>query len=116
MEKARDGLRVGQELVLINHCGHRHLGGGTAAFDSYHTALAAHPYAFRQRDLGRQGQSEINRGAGLDGRIDIETDAAGADVAGLRRVLIFILAVTDAYRQTKREPPRGSLVILIVML
>src|SRR5664279_2481088 len=43
--EARKALRVGKELVLINDGRHRHLVGGIATFDSYHTALAAHSYA-----------------------------------------------------------------------
>jgi hypothetical protein len=31
----------------------------------------------------------------------------------VRRVLLFIFAVTDTYGQTKREAPRGPLVIII---
>src|SRR6202790_1842409 len=107
---------VGQKVVLINDGCHRHLLGGTAAFDAHHTALAAYAAAFRQRDLGRQGQREVNRGAGLDGGIDIEADSARADVASLRLMLLLIFAVTDAYRQAKREPSRGPLIIVLVLL
>src|SRR5271157_6282469 len=85
--KRTQGLRIGQKFVLINDRCHRHLAGWIAAFDPYHPALAAHPDALRQRDFGRQGQREINRGACLDGGIDIETDSACADVASLRRML-----------------------------
>src|SRR6266478_2809213 len=99
LEKARAVLRVGQEVVLINDGSHGHLLGGTAAFDAHYTALAAHPDAFRQRNLGRQGQSEVNRGAGLDGGIDIKADPARADVTSLGLVLLLIFAVADAYRQ-----------------
>src|SRR6202795_3628336 len=116
IEKARDVLHVGQEVVLINDGCHRDLAGGTAAFDAHHTALAAHPDAFRQRDLGRQGQREVNRGAGLDGGVDIEADSARADVAGLRLMLLLIFAVTDAYGQAKCEPPRGPLIIILVLV
>src|ERR1700674_5006726 len=115
-EKAREILHVSQEVVLINDGCHRHLLGGTAAFDAHHTALAAHPDAFRQRDLGRQGQREVNRGAGLDGGIDIEADSARADVASLRLVLLLIFAVTDAYGQAKREATRGPLIIILVLV
>src|SRR3981189_3491468 len=116
LEKAREALHVGQEVVLINDGCYRHLLGGTAAFDAHHTALAAHPDAFRQRDLGRQGPREVNRGAGLDGGIDIEADSARADVASLRLMLRLVFAVTDAYGQAKREPPRGALIIIIILL
>src|ERR1700674_262543 len=115
-EKPGEILHVGQKVVLINDGCHRHLLGGTAAFDAHDTALAAHPDAFRQRDLGRQGQREVNRGAGLDGGIDIEADSTRADVASLRLVLLFIFAVTDAYGQAKREPPRSPLIIVLVLL
>src|ERR1700720_1791690 len=107
---------VGQKVVLINDGCHRHLLGGTAAFDAHYAALAAHPDALRQRDLGRQGQREVNRGAGLDGGIDIEADSARADVASLRLMLLLIFAVTDAYGQAKREPPRGPLIIILVLV
>src|ERR1700732_2888821 len=107
---------VGQKVVLINDGCHRHLLGGTAAFDAHHAALAAHPDALRQRDLGRQGQREVNRGAGLDGGIDIEADSAGADVTSLRLVLLLIFAVTDAYGQAKREATRGPLIIILVLV
>src|ERR1700736_4948415 len=107
---------VGQKVVLINDGCHRHLLGGTAAFDTHHTALAAYADAFRQRDLGRQGQREVNRGAGLDGGIDIEADSARADVASLRLMLLLIFAVTDTYGQAKREPPRGPLIIILLVL
>src|SRR5208282_1106420 len=63
-----------------------------------------------------QGQREINRGAGLDGGIDIEANSAGADVAGLCLVLLRIFAVTYADWQTKRESPRGPLVIVLLVL
>src|ERR1700675_1616906 len=116
IEKACELLDVGQEVVLINDGRDRHLLGGTAAFDAHHTALAAHPDAFRQRDLGRQGQREVNRGAGLDGGVDIEADSARADVASLRLMLLLIFAVTDAYGQAKREPPRGPLIIILVLV
>src|ERR1700674_1559246 len=115
-EKPGEILHVGQKVVLINDGCHRHLLGGTAAFDAHDTALAAHPDAFRQRDLGRQGQREVNRGAGLDGGIDIEADSARADVASLRLMLLLIFAVTDAYGQAKREPPRGPLIIILVLV
>src|ERR1039458_3373386 len=114
-KNAREVLRVGQELVFVDTGCHRHLAGGVAPFDSYHAAFAAHPDAFRERDLGRQGQREINRGAGLDGGIDIEANSAGADVAGLRLVLLLIFAVTYADGQTKRESPRGPLVIFFLV-
>src|SRR5208282_6725764 len=84
--------------------------------DSHHTSFAAHPDAFRQRDLGRQGQREINNGAGLDGGIDVEANSASADVAGLRHVLLLIFAVADAHRQTKREPSRSPLVMVTVLV
>src|ERR1017187_6611201 len=113
---SRQVLGVGQGLVVVDNGCHRHLAGGFAPFDSYHAAFAAHPDAFRERDLGRQGQREINRGAGLDGGIDIEANSAGADVAGLRLVLLLIFAVTYADGQTKRESPRGPLVIVLVLL
>src|SRR5258708_13177773 len=105
-------LRVGEEVVLINDCRHRHLACGTATFHPYHAALAAHTDALRQRDLGRQGQREVDRGAGLDGGIDIETDSARADVASLRRILLLIFAVTTAYRQCNRQPPPYPLLLL----
>src|SRR5713226_3091244 len=115
-EKAREVLHVGQEIVLIDDGGHRHLLGGTAAFDAHHTALAADPDAFRQRDLGREGQREVNRGAGLDGGIDIEADSARADVASLRLMLLLIFAIADAYGQAKREATRGPLIIILVLV
>jgi hypothetical protein len=116
LEKARELLRVGQKVVLINDGGHRHLAGGIAAFDAHHTALAAHSDAFRQRDLGWQGQREVNRGAGLDGGIDVEADSARADVARLRLVLLLILAIADAYGQAKREATRGPLITILVLV
>jgi hypothetical protein len=116
IEEAREVLGVGQEIVLINDGRHRHLAPGTATFNSYHMALAAHADAFRQRDLGGQSQREINRGAGLDGGIDIEADSARADIASLRRMLLRIFAVADAYGQAKREPPRGPLIIILVLV
>src|SRR6266403_5485553 len=114
--KARGVLRVGQEVVLINDGCHGHLLGGTAAFDAHYTSLAAHADAFRQRNLGRQGQREVNRGAGLDGGIDIKADSARADITGLRLVLLLIFAVTDAYGQAKRKPPCGPLIIVLVLI
>src|ERR1700693_3714125 len=102
-EKAGEILRVGQEIVLINDGSHRHLASGTASFYSYHMALATDADAFRQRDLGRQGQRKVDRGACLDGGIDIEADPTRTDVAGLRGVLLLIFAVTHAYGQAKRE-------------
>src|ERR1700747_645497 len=114
--KKREILRVGQEVVLINDGCHRHLADGIAAVDAHHTAFAAHPDAFRQGDLGRQGQREVNRGAGLDGGIEIEADSTRADVASLRLVLLLIFAITDAYGQAKREPPRRPLIIVLVLV
>src|SRR5258708_35522536 len=95
-------LRVGEEVVLINDCRHRHLACGTATFHAYHAALAAHTDALRQRDLGRQGQREVDRGDGLDGGIDIETTSARATVARLLRMLQLCLADTTAARRTTR--------------
>src|ERR1700675_3198623 len=114
--KPARSLHVGQEVVLINDGCHGHVLGGTAAFDADYAALAAHPDAFRQRDLGRQGEREVDRGAGLDGGIDIEADSTRADVSSLRRVLLLTFAVTDAYGQAKREPPRGPLIIITIIL
>src|SRR5271165_6553292 len=108
-------LRVGEEFVLVNDSRHRQLGGYTAAFHSHHAALAAHPDAFRQGDLGRKGQREINRRAGLDRGIDVEADPTSANVAGLRWVLLLIFPVADRYRQTKSKPARGSLVVALIL-
>src|SRR5208282_989005 len=66
--------------------------------------------------LGRQGQREINCGAGLNGGINIKADSARADVTGLRGVLLLMFVITDAYGQAQREPPSGTLVIFLVWL
>src|SRR5208282_898220 len=112
----RDGIRglhVGQKVIFINHGGHSQLVGWRTAFNPDYSALAAHPDAFCQRDLRGQGESEVNRGASLDGRIDVEANSARAHVTGLRRVLLAIVTVTDTYRETKRESPHGPLVIVL---
>src|SRR6202041_1977860 len=109
-------LRLCQKLVLIDDGRHGQFAGGIAPFDAHDAALAAHAYAFGQSNLRRQGQSEIDGGAGLDRGIDVEADSARAHVASLRRVLLFGFSVTDAYRQAKREAPRGPLVIVLVAL
>jgi hypothetical protein len=110
----RDAL-VGEKVVVFDDGGHGQLGTGSSTFDAHYITLAADADAFRQRDLRRQGESEIDGGASLDGGVDIEADSAGADVASLGQTFLGFFAVADVDRQTKREAPRGSLVIFVLV-
>lgn len=112
----RTQLRIGEKLVLVDDGGDGHFVRGISAFDSHDAAFAAHPYAFGESDFRRQGESEIDSRAGLQGGIDVEADAAGADIAGLRGMLLLIGFVADSYRQTKRETPRSALIVFMLVV
>ena len=62
-----------------------------------------------------QGQGEIEGGAGLHRRIDIEADTAGTNIASLRSVLFSVLTVADTDWETKREPSGGPFVLFFLL-
>src|SRR5256885_3951589 len=107
---------VSQELVFINDGRHRHLAVCGAALDSQHPSLTAHANTFRESNFWRQGQREIDIGAGLHRRIQIEADAACAYISCLRLALLAILSVADGHRQMQREPSRGPFVFFLLRL
>lgn len=58
-ERARASpLALGKEFVIFNHRGHGHLALVRRFFHPHDAPFALHPYTFRQRDFGREGQGE----------------------------------------------------------
>src|ERR1700683_5156278 len=78
------------EFVFFNDRGHGHL-AIVRAIDTYHASDALHSNAFRQRNLGRQGQGKADGRPLLDGRIEIKANAASAYVPQLSRLALIQL-------------------------
>ena len=76
--------RFRQELVLFNHRGHGEFTIVPGIFYTHHAAFALHADAFGQGYLRRKRQSESDGRSLGHGGVQIEADAAGADVANLR--------------------------------
>jgi hypothetical protein len=72
-----------KEFVLFNDRGHGHFALAGSVLDPHYAPFALHADAFRQRDLGREGQSEADGRTTFDGRIEVKTNAARAYVADL---------------------------------
>ena len=73
-------------------------------------AIALHPDRIGQRDLGRQGEGELDRRSLFGRRIHIEEDAARAYVFGLGIVAAVIQ--TDGKRKLQCEATSGALICL----
>jgi hypothetical protein len=61
------GSALGKEFVLFDYRGHGHFAIGGAVLDPYHAAFALHPDTLRERDFGRERESEADRGSTFDG-------------------------------------------------
>ena len=60
-DRASAESRLGQEFVFVNDSGHSHLSIRAAIVEPYHSSLALDPDAFRQGNLSRKRQCELDR-------------------------------------------------------
>src|SRR6476661_11237523 len=94
IEACMDCLRLGQELVLVNHRGHGYF--AVAIVHSNYFAFAAHANAFSQGDFRGESQSEFDQGTGSDGRVQIEANPARTYIPGLSTLFLrSIVGISD---------------------
>src|SRR5215468_3883352 len=82
-ESASADLRLGQKLVFVDHGGHRHFTARGAVVEAHNRTFASNPNALGEGYLGRESQSELNRGPGGDRRIHVKRNASCADITRL---------------------------------
>src|SRR5207302_7710669 len=108
---AESGLR--QEFVLIDDGGDGHLAIRRAIIQTDHSSLTSDPDAFGQRNLRRKSQRKLNRRAARNGRIHIEGNASGADIAGLRGFLLgSVVGIGHSDGQAQRKTSGRPLLLL----
>ncbi len=56
-----------KEFVLFNDSGHGHFALAASVLDAHHAPFALHPDTFRERDFGREGESEADGRTTFDG-------------------------------------------------
>jgi hypothetical protein len=104
---------ISEEFVFFDDGRHSHLSGRATPLDPDDATFAADADAFSEGDFRWQGKGEVDRSAGLNGRIDEEADTAGAYITGLCRVFLSIFAVADGDGQAEGETPGGALLFLL---
>src|SRR6266700_2065578 len=113
----RPHSRFRQELVLVYHCGYRHLGIRHARLDAHHLAPAAHADALRQSNFRGEGQGKLDLGPGCQRRVHVKADATGAHIPGLgRQRCPGVAAVVHRNRQPERKSPGSTLFRLLNFL
>jgi hypothetical protein len=80
---AESGSALRKEFVFFNDRGHGHFALAASVFDPHYAPFALHADTFRERDLGREGESEANGRTTFDGRVEVKTNAARAHIADL---------------------------------
>ena len=92
------GAAGAEEFVVFDHGGGADAGGGKRMFDADHAGGEADADGVGERDMRREGQSDFELGSGLEGAVEVEEDAAGADVLG------FGLNFADSTEPASPEP------------
>src|SRR6266478_1226195 len=94
----------GKEFVLFNHGGDCHLAICAALLNPHHASFALYANALGKRDFRRQGEGKANRRSLRDRRVQIQADAARANVANLRGLAeLCVFFAGDGYRDPERE-------------
>ncbi len=77
------GAAVGaEEFVVFDHGGGADAGRGQRVFDADDAGGETDADGVGQGDVGREGQGDFELGSGFDGAVEVEENAAGADVLG----------------------------------
>ncbi len=77
------GAAVGaEEFVVFDHGGGADAGRRQRMFDADYAGGETDANGVGEGDVGREGQRDFEFGAGGDGAVEVEENAAGADVLG----------------------------------
>ena len=71
-----------EEFVVFDHGGGADAGRGQRVFDADDAGSEADANRVGECDVGREGESDFDFGAGFEGAVEIEENAAGAHVLG----------------------------------
>src|SRR5215469_8343707 len=74
----------GEEFVLVNHRRHRDFRVRQGVVHPYYFATAAYANAFGESDFRRQSEGKVDFRIDCQRSFKVETNAAGADIPGLR--------------------------------
>jgi len=94
-EKVRTAADGTKELIVLDHCGDPDSCGRKRGFDPDYARQEAHANGIGERYMRRKGQGYFKLGAGGYRLVEVEKNAAGADVLGFSMELISALEFDD---------------------